>query len=89
MEKEQLLEQLISIIEQLSVTVKYDRGNFKGGLVRYHEDNYFYINRKADIDVKIQTIINELKQVQIPDELLTPEIRNNFPELLETEVSDV
>ena len=88
MEKEQLLEQLILIIEQLSVMVKYDRGNFKGGLVRYHTDKYFYINRKADIDVKIQTIINELKQVQIPDELLTSEIKDAFPELLETTVSD-
>lgn len=88
MEKELLLEQLINIIEKLSVTVKYDRGNFKGGLVRYHEDNYFYINRKADIDVKIQTIVNELKQVQIPEELISSEIKSAFPELLEPPVSD-
>jgi len=84
MDKEHLLNQLIELIETLSVTVKYDRGNFKGGLVRYREDNFFYINRKADIDIKLQTIINELKQIQIPDELLSSDIRSAFPELLKS-----
>ena len=85
MDKEQLLQQLLEIIEELSVTVKYDRGSFKGGLIRYHEDNIFYINRKADIDAKLQTIVTELKQVQIPESLVSPELRLAFPELLETQ----
>jgi len=88
MEKEQLLNQLIELVEKLSVTVKYDRGNFMGGLFRYRDDNYFYINRKADLDVKIQTIVNELKQVQIPEELLSSEIKESFPELLRTIPAD-
>lgn len=86
MEKEQLLEELVNLIEHLAITIKYDRGNFKGGLVRYHDDNLYYMNRKADTDEKIQTIINELKQVQIPEELLSEEIRKAFPELMETMV---
>ncbi len=85
MDKEQLLQQLLEIIEDLSVTVKYDRGNFKGGLVRYHEDSIFYINRKTDIDAKLQTIVNELKQAHIPESLVSPELRLAFPELLESQ----
>jgi len=88
MDKEKLLNQLIEIIEELSVTVKYDRGNFKGGLVRYHEENIFYINRKADIDAKLQTIVNELKQVHIPESLVSPELRLAFPDLLESPPAD-
>ncbi len=80
-----MLLQLLEIIEKLSVTVKYDRGNFKGGLVRYHEDNIFYINRKADIDTKLQTIVNELKEMHIPESLISPELRLAFPDLLDAQ----
>lgn len=83
MEKELLFNQLLGLLEDLSVTVKYDRGNFVGGLFRYYEDNFFYINRKEDIDHKLQTIINELKQVDIPQEKLSTEIREAFPELIQ------
>lgn len=81
MDKEKLYEQLLDLIEHLAVTIRYDRGNFTSGLVRYKEENLFYINRKTDIDHKIQTIINELKQVQIPEELLSAELLAAFPEL--------
>ena len=66
------------------MTVKYDRGNFTGGLFRYHKDNIFYVNRKEDIDHKLQTIINELKQLDIPQEMLSVEIREAFPELTQS-----
>ncbi len=82
MDKEKLFAELLGILEELSVTVKYDRGNFKGGLVRYREDNLFYINRKADMDVKLQNIVNELKEITIPQELLSDEIKEAFPELI-------
>ena len=83
------MQQLLDIIEALSVSVKYDRGNFKGGLIRYHEDNIYYINRKADIDTKLQTIVNELKQMRIPEKLISPELRLAFPELLEPQPENI
>jgi hypothetical protein len=82
MDKEKLFTDLLALLEELSVTVKYDRGNFKGGLVRYREDSLYYVNRKADIDAKIQNIVNELKQIDFPRELLSDEIREAFPELV-------
>ena len=84
MDKEALFNQLLGLLEDLSVTVKYDRGNFTGGLFRYHEDNFFYVNRKEDIDHKLQTIINELKQLDIPQEMLSEDIREAFPELIQS-----
>ncbi len=84
-----MLQQLLELIEELSVTVKYDRGNFKGGLIRYHEDNIYYINRKADMDTKLQTIVNELKQMRIPEKLVSPELRLAFPELLESQTENI
>ncbi|MGD9487729.1 MAG: hypothetical protein AB7W47_06885 [Calditrichaceae bacterium] len=66
---------LVDYLNRLGITVKYDRGNFKGGLVRYHDDSCFYINRRIETSVKINLIIDELKQMQIADENIPPEIR--------------
>lgn len=71
MPKEDELTELISLLEKLSVTVKYHSGNFRGGLVRYDNKNIFYLNRKADPEVKINNILSELKQMKIPEELMT------------------
>ncbi len=80
---EQILEALIGLLEQMDITVKYDRGNFRGGLVRYRDKNYFYLNRRSEPEHKINTIIAELKQINIPENLLTPQVK----QYLSTEVS--
>jgi hypothetical protein len=81
MDNDKLFEELLQLLEKLSIQVRYDRGNFRGGLVKYHDADIFYINRKSDVDVKINTIINELKNIEIPEELISGEIRD----LLESE----
>lgn len=75
MEKEKILDELLHLLEKLDIIVKYDRGNFQGGLIKYHEEDYFYLNRKAEIDEKITTIVNELKNLEIPDEFINDQIR--------------
>jgi len=67
-------------MEKLSVKVKYDRGNFKGGLVKYHDDDLLYLNRKDKPEVKIKTIISELKEIEIPHHFLTDEINELLKE---------
>lgn len=62
---DQVLEDLIRTLEAQSITVKYDRGNFRGGLVRYHDCTCFYLNRRATVEEKIRTIISELKQMSL------------------------
>ncbi len=74
-EEEKLLQRLIAYVEQNGIEVKFNRGNFRGGLVRYHDRKYLYLNRKNDVETKIKTIVNELKTQQefdwrqIPEEL--------------------
>ena len=62
MNDEQKLQKLISFLESKDITVKSDRGNFKGGLVRYYEDKYLYLNRKLDTNAKIVLILKEIKE---------------------------
>ena len=65
MNYEKQLQTLISFLESRDINVKSDRGNFKGGLVRYHQDKYLYLNRKLDIEARIKLIIEEIKDLNI------------------------
>lgn len=75
MDQEIILEELLALLEKLNIAVKYDRGSFKGGLVRYHEQDYFYLNRKTEITAKINLILNELKQIDLPESILSERLK--------------
>ena len=76
MNEEQKLQKLIAFLESKDITVKSDRGNFKGGMVRYYQDKYLYLNRKLDTNAKIVLILKEIKEfnfdeTEIDEEILT------------------
>lgn len=75
---EQILDALIELLEKLGVDVKYDRGNFHGGLVKYEDNDYFYINRKEKTETKIITIVDELKNLKIPPEYIKGDLKPFF-----------
>lgn len=74
-EEERHLALLLELLEKLSIQVKYARGYFHGGLVRYKDQMFLYLNRAAKTRNKIEIIVNELQYIKIPSELLTPEVR--------------
>ena len=59
------LQLLVSFLESNDINVKSDRGNFKGGLVRYHHDRFMYLNRKLDTEGKIKLIIKEIQELNL------------------------
>jgi hypothetical protein len=75
---EHILEELISLLDKLGINVKYDRGNFLGGLVKYEDNDYFYINRKAKTETKINTIVDELKNLKIPPGYIKGDLKQYF-----------
>jgi len=74
-EEELVLQNLLDLIEELSIHIKYDRGVFNGGFARYKDDKYFYLNRKSKIQTRIALIVDELKEMEIPEKLISPEIK--------------
>lgn len=65
MDLEKQYQTLVSFLENLDINVKSDRGNFKGGLVRYHKDKFLYLNRKLDLDARLKIIIREIKELNL------------------------
>jgi len=73
-QEEKIFKELVELLEKLSIKVKYDRGHFNGGLVRYKNQFYLYLNRAAKTKTKIDLILNELQYLKIPEQYLSGEL---------------
>jgi len=65
MEDKQLFTELEELLQKLSIKIKYGRGYFNGGLCRYKEDKYLYLNRSDDKDTHISIILSELENIDL------------------------
>jgi len=64
MTNDQKLQELITYLENHNIPVKTDRGNFRGGIVRYRDEHFMYLNRRLDTSAKIKIITDELEQLR-------------------------
>ena len=81
MNEDQLFKQLEEILKELSIEIKYRKGYFRGGLCRYRDKNYLYLNRIDKVNNHIALILSELNKidlagVEIPKEIV--ELISNF-----------
>ena len=76
MTEDKKLNLLVSFLESIDINVKSDRGNFKGGMVRYYDDKYLYLNRKLDTESKIKLIIAEIKALNLEQNKLEENVAN-------------
>ena len=74
MSAELILKQLLEILEKQDITVKYDRGNFKGGLVKYNQQELLYLNRKEDFEERIKLVLSELKENHNLEDIIPAEL---------------
>jgi len=65
MEDSQIFDELEQLLSKLSIKIKYGRGYFKGGLCRYKDDQYMYLNRSDDKDKHISIIVSELENMDL------------------------
>jgi hypothetical protein len=65
MEDDQVFKELEELLEKLSIKIKYGRGYFKGGLCRYKEEKYLYLNRSDDKGRHISIILSELENIDL------------------------
>ena len=79
MTDDQKLQKLILYLENHEIPVKTDRGNFRGGIVRYHDEQIMYLNRRLDTSAKIRIITSEFEQL-LKDENKQPD--TEFKQLL-------
>ncbi len=71
----EIFKDLHDILKQLSIELKYGRGYFEGGMVRYKEQSVLYLNRAHSIEKHIEIISKELKQFDLGRIEINPEIQ--------------
>ena len=74
---EEKLKELESLLDELSIELKYGKGNFQGGFCRYKDRKILYLNRTQSIDHRVSLIISELQKINInlDERKISPSIR--------------
>ena len=72
---EWLLQEMEGLVEQLSIPIRYEKGNFKGGLCRLNDDRIFIINKTLPLEQKLQIFREELVRINLEDIFIRPVLR--------------
>ncbi|MBN1154939.1 hypothetical protein JXB12_08505 [candidate division KSB1 bacterium] len=75
MRKELILQGFESLIENLSIIIRYEKGDFQGGLCTVSDKRVLILNNKLTIDQKISIMAQELKQLNLDKIYIRPALR--------------
>ena len=76
MESKEVFQELESLLKELSITIKYRKGYFSGGICRYQEQRTLYLNSADKVENHVSLIINELKHIDLNGVILSPGLKN-------------
>ena len=83
MKPHSILQGFENLIQSLSIDLRYEKGNFAGGLCRLPGKNIFIINPKLPIENKIKLIASELRALELNHIYIRPVLRKIINEGLE------
>ena len=76
MKKEMILQNFESLIENLSIDLRYEKCDFIGGFCQVNRKKMLIINNKLSIEKKIGIIAKELNQLNLEQYYIRPVLRN-------------
>jgi len=83
-EFEETLSDLKALAAQLGATVRFEKGDFKGGYCIVHESKVIVINKMTNLQKKIMILSAALKELGVDKIYLTPRMREIIEEMAET-----
>lgn len=81
-EFEELIQQLRDIASQLGATVRFEKGDFKGGYCLLKESKLIVINKMANHQRKAMILATALKDLGIENIYLPPKVRELIDEMV-------
>jgi len=82
-EFEEVLQDLKALASELGATVRYEKGDFKGGYCLVKDSKIIVINKLASLQRKVMTLAAALKELGIDNVYITPKIREVIDEMIE------
>jgi hypothetical protein len=83
-EFEQIIDELKQVASQLGVSVRFEKGDFKGGFCIVKENKIIVINKFANTQRKAAILATALKELGIDDIYINPRLREIIDEMTET-----
>jgi len=84
-EFEDIIEELKALVVQLGASVRFEKGDFKGGYCILQDKRMIIINKLASSQRKAIILATALKELGIDQMYLTPRIREVIDEMIELE----
>jgi hypothetical protein len=76
------LEKIEKILDESEYIVRYERGNFQSGYCILEQRKVVVLNKFLPLEGRISTLIDIIPQLKITPELLSPEARRIYEEVL-------
>ncbi len=83
-EFEDLFQDLKALASQLGATVRFEKGDFKGGYCILKESKVIVINKTANLQRKVFILSMALKELGVDDIYINPKLRGIIEEMSET-----
>jgi len=83
MKTAEVLEHLEKLSQNLAIDLRYEKGDFKGGLCRVKDQRILIINSKLPDEEKIKIFLSELGQLDLQNTYVLPVIRELIEEQAE------
>lgn len=82
-EFEEIIQDLRSIASQLGATIRFEKGDFKGGYCLLKESKVVVINKNANLQRKAMILSAALKELGVDEIYLSPKLRELIEEMSE------
>ncbi|MDP4173618.1 MAG: hypothetical protein Q8933_06595 [Bacteroidota bacterium] len=82
-EFEDILKDLKALAAELGATVRFEKGDFKGGYCLLKDSKVIVINKIANLQRKVMILSAALKELGIDQIYLTPKLREIIDEMNE------
>jgi len=73
--KENLINELLEIFNDLGYKIRIEKGNFKGGFCLLREEKTLLLNKNLEQDKKISFLLITLSEIGVDDIYIKPHIR--------------
>ena len=80
-EFEEIIQDLRSVASQLGASVRFEKGDFKGGYCLLKESKVIVINKNANLQRKAMILSVALKELGVDEIYINPKIRELIEEI--------
>jgi hypothetical protein len=81
-------EKLEKVLEETNYVIRYERGSFQSGYCILEDRKVVVLNKFLQMEGRINTLIDLIPQLNIDPEVLTPETRKVYEDVMKRQVTD-